>query len=115
MKNSILILAFALNIMIWINPLPRMINLLFIANTSRAGGPILEPMCGTGNFLLPYTKEGFPIEGYDGSEAMLKVLERKSQEESLQVSSWQQLTDKSTKKESLPLDFYSLGVTGSFN
>ena len=78
----------------------------------RAGGPILEPMCGTGNFLLPYTKEGFPIEGYDGSEAMLKVLERKSQEESLQVSSWQQLTDKSTKKNHYHLIFIPLGSLG---
>lgn len=31
----------------------------------KANGPILEPMCGTGRFLLPLLEEGFNVHGFD--------------------------------------------------
>lgn len=37
----------------------------------NAGGKILEPMCGTGRFLVPYRQLGYDIEGFDASDAML--------------------------------------------
>lgn len=36
-------------------------------------GPILEPMCGTGRYLLPLLAKGFDIEGTDSSASMLKL------------------------------------------
>lgn len=41
-------------------------------------GPILEPMCGTGIFLIPLLKAGYTIEGFDASEHMLAVLKSKA-------------------------------------
>lgn len=39
----------------------------------RAGGPILELMCGTGRVLLPLAEVGHPITGVDISPAMLAI------------------------------------------
>lgn len=44
----------------------------------EAKGPILEPMCGTGRFLLPLFEEEFNIYGFDASESMLKKLHEKA-------------------------------------
>ena len=34
-----------------------------------AKGKILEPMCGTGRFLLPFLQDGFDIQGFDAAKA----------------------------------------------
>lgn len=50
----------------------------FYLNYARhAKGLILEPMCGTGRFLIPIGQAGFAIEGFDASEQMLEVLKQK--------------------------------------
>ena len=43
----------------------------YLAEAERAGGPILEPMCGSGRFLLPLLARGFDIVGSDASADML--------------------------------------------
>lgn len=43
----------------------------------QAHGPILEPMCGTGRFLIQMLQAGFDIEGFDASPHMLNALEQK--------------------------------------
>ena len=78
----------------------------------QSKGPVLEPMCGTGNFLLPFTKEGFDIEGYDASDAMLSILKRKAKEESLRPRFWKQMADKATKENHYNLVFIPLGSFG---
>jgi 2-polyprenyl-3-methyl-5-hydroxy-6-metoxy-1,4-benzoquinol methylase len=40
-------------------------------------GPILEPMCGNGRFLIPILEAGFDIEGFDASLPMLNILKKK--------------------------------------
>lgn len=40
---------------------------------AAARGPILEPMCGSGRFLLPLLAQGFDIEGLDLSGDMLNA------------------------------------------
>lgn len=57
----------------------------------KADGPILEPMCGTGNFLIPFTKEGFVIEGFDASHAMLERLRAKAAVQGIAPVCWQGL------------------------
>jgi SAM-dependent methyltransferase len=43
----------------------------YLAEAERAQGPILEPMCGSGRFLLPLLARGFDIAGSDASAHML--------------------------------------------
>ncbi len=48
-----------------------------------AKGPILEPMCGSGRFLLPLLAERFDIEGVDNSPQMLEACKRKAAQRGL--------------------------------
>jgi len=48
-----------------------------------ANGPVLEPMCGTGRFLIPMVEAGIDIDGADASTAMLEVCRRKCGERGL--------------------------------
>lgn len=43
----------------------------YLAQAERAQGAILEPMCGSGRYLLPLLARGFDIEGSDSSADML--------------------------------------------
>ena len=49
----------------------------------KVNGPILEPMCGTGRFLLPLLEEGFDVHGFDASDHMLGVLHAKAETKNL--------------------------------
>src|SRR3990167_4433531 len=53
-----------------------------------AQGRILEPMCGTGRFLLPLVAEGFDVSGFDRSQSMLDALHKKANAKSLKVNVW---------------------------
>jgi ubiquinone/menaquinone biosynthesis C-methylase UbiE len=52
---------------------------------------MLEPMCGTGRFLLPLVAESFDVHGFDGSQYMLDALHRKAKAQNLKVNVWQGL------------------------
>lgn len=49
----------------------------------KTRGPILEPMCGSGRFLVPLLSEGFDVTGFDTSEHMLRVCRRKCADQGL--------------------------------
>ena len=51
----------------------------YLAHWRRAGSPapVLEPMCGTGFFLLPFLQAGAEIDGVDASAHMLAVCRQK--------------------------------------
>lgn len=49
----------------------------YLHHAKQAKGPILEPMCGTGRFLVPIAKAGFHITGFDNSPQMLDVCRNK--------------------------------------
>jgi SAM-dependent methyltransferase len=51
----------------------------YLQHARRAAGPILEPMCGTGRFLLPLLAQGFDIEGVDLSPDMLRACRARAQ------------------------------------
>lgn len=38
---------------------------------------ILEPMCGSGRFLIPFLQEGYIIDAFDASHLMLEVLKKR--------------------------------------
>lgn len=55
----------------------------YLAQAREAGGRVLEPMCGSGRFLLPLLRAGVAIEGTDASLAMLDACRRRMREEGL--------------------------------
>ncbi|MGM9454382.1 class I SAM-dependent methyltransferase [Legionella bozemanae] len=60
----------------------------YLSYARETEGPILEPMCGTGRFLLPLLKEGFAIEGFDASQSMLDALHAKAKAQQLNPLVW---------------------------
>ncbi len=54
----------------------------------QANGAILEPMCGSGRFLLPLLEENFDIQGFDASQHMLNALFAKASLNKLQPRVW---------------------------
>lgn len=50
----------------------------FYLSYAQAGDRILEPLCGSGRFLVPFLERGFDIQGVDLSEEMLEKLRRKA-------------------------------------
>lgn len=55
----------------------------YLARAAEAKGPILEPMCGTGRFLIPLLKKGYTVTGFDSSSHMLRVCQEKCKKENL--------------------------------
>ncbi len=60
---------------------------------AAATGPILEPMCGTGRYLIPYLEEGFDVEGFDASPFMLSALHEKCVKKGLKPKAWEQFLE----------------------
>lgn len=55
----------------------------YLRYAEEAKGPILEPMCGTGRFLIPLLKHGYDVAGFDYSPHMLQVCRKKCEEQRL--------------------------------
>lgn len=77
----------------------------------NAKGPVLEPMCGTGRFLLPLLAEGFDVHGFDASESMLEALWIKARANNLKPTVWEGFVEELKKSEKYQLIFIP---TGSF-
>lgn len=50
----------------------------------REGGPVLDPMCGTGRVLLALARSGFEGAGVDIAPAMVELVEQRIREHKLQ-------------------------------
>ena len=50
----------------------------FYLSYAEKGKKILEPLCGSGRFLVPFLERGFTISGIDLSEEMLAKLKQKA-------------------------------------
>ena len=53
-------------------------ELEFYLSYAEKGSRILEPLCGSGRFLVPFRERGFDISGMDLSAEMLEKLRRKA-------------------------------------
>ena len=62
---------------------------MYHAYASAVNGPILEPMCGSGRFLLPLVQDGFDVHGFDASNHMLQALRKKAEARGLNPKVWQ--------------------------
>lgn len=74
-----------------------------------AAGPILEPMCGTGRFLLPLLAEGFPVHGFDASDHMLEKLCLKAHAQNLKPTVWKSFFEDFKRPEKYNLIFIPSG------
>ena len=60
---------------------------------AKSQGPILEPMCGSGRYLIPMLQEGFDVEGFDASSFMLDALRAKCAQKNLTPNVWEQFLE----------------------
>lgn len=79
---------------------------------TEANGPILEPMCGSGRFLLPLIEEGFDVSGFDASEYMLTALHDKAASRNLKPKIWQDYVGHLNGQEKYNLIFIPSGSFG---
>lgn len=79
---------------------------------SNAVGCILEPMCGTGRFLLPLLQEGFDVHGFDASEHMLDALRVKAALKHLEPTVWHGFVEELAKTQQYGLIFIPSGSFG---
>jgi SAM-dependent methyltransferase len=83
----------------------------YLKYAEEAGGAILEPMCGTGRFLIPLLEKGYPITGFDYSSHMLDVCRKKCDKLGLKAT----LVEASFKTFSLPESYNLIFIpSGSF-
>ncbi len=75
----------------------------------NAKGPVLEPMCGTGRFLLPLIEEGFDVQGFDASEHMLNTLDSKVKAKKLNPTVWKGFVEELKRPEKYNLIFIPAG------
>lgn len=77
-----------------------------------ADGRAMEPMCGSGRFLLPLLKEKFEIIGFDASKHMLNALNTKAQMQHLNPAVWQGFIEELNREEKYNLIFIPSGSFG---
>lgn len=70
---------------------------------------ILEPMCGTGRFLLSLIEDGFDVHGFDTSDHMLAVLHAKAKPTNLKPTVWKGFVEDLTSSEKYNLIFIPSG------
>lgn len=75
----------------------------------QAKGPVLEPMCGTGRFLLPLLAEGFPVHGFDASDHMLAALHAKAHAQNLKAHVWKEFIEDLNRPEQYHLIYIPSG------
>lgn len=78
----------------------------------KAQGPILEPMCGSGRFLIPLLEQGFPIEGLDASLPMLKACMRKCVARRVEPVLYSQFLQEMSLEKQFALIFIPSGSLG---
>ncbi|HDO7841031.1 TPA: class I SAM-dependent methyltransferase [Legionella pneumophila] len=71
--------------------------------------PILEPMCGTGRFLLPLLEEGFEVHGFDASQPMLERLNAKAKSKNLNPKVWHGFIEDLNQPDKFSLIFIPSG------
>ncbi|MBC8064288.1 MAG: class I SAM-dependent methyltransferase [Chlorobia bacterium] len=55
----------------------------YLAYARESKGPILEPMCGSGRFLIPMLESGLEVDGIDASASMLDLCRQKCRDRGL--------------------------------
>lgn len=93
------------------NP-PQEAYVFYRSYVEQCGGPILEPMCGSGRFLLPLVREGFDVCGYDASPQMLQALQAKAEAQGIVPKVWQGFVEEPLSSSQYGLIFIPSGSLG---
>ncbi len=75
----------------------------------KAKGPVLEPMCGTGRFLIPLLQEGFEVQGFDASDHMLEKLHMIAHAKNLKPTVWKGFVEDLKRPEKYDFIFIPSG------
>lgn len=84
----------------------------YLNYVKNANGPIFEPMCGNGRFLIPMLERGFEIEGADASQYMLSVCREKCNTKKLNPKLHRQFLQQMAFKNRYALIFIPSGSLG---
>jgi SAM-dependent methyltransferase len=68
----------------------------YLKYAERAEGPIFEPMCGSGRFLVPLLARGFDIDGSDASPFMLEACRQRAEKHRLKANISRQNLEETT-------------------
>jgi SAM-dependent methyltransferase len=79
---------------------------------AKAEGLILEPMCGSGRFLIPMLEQGYAVEGLDSSLHMLKACMKKCAEKKLEPILYSQFVSDMSLDKQYSLIFIPSGSFG---
>jgi len=63
----------------------------YLRHFNNVEGPVLEPMCGSGRFLIPFLEKSVDIDGADASTYMLQACYSHCEEKGLHPKLYQQL------------------------
>ena len=63
----------------------------YLSQADQMGAPILEPMCGSGRFLVPLMQAGYAVTGVDASPEMLAACRTKALQLGLSPDLYQQV------------------------
>lgn len=84
----------------------------YLSYAREAHGSILEPMCGSGCYLLPLLAEGFDIHGFDASQSMLDALHAKAKAQNLVPDIWHGYMEQLQTSKKYALIFIPSGSFG---
>lgn len=84
----------------------------YLKYAQAAQGPILEPMCGSGRFLLPLVAQGFDVDGVDASSFMLEACRKRAAEMRLAPKLFQQTLETLELARRYALAFIPAGSFG---
>jgi len=85
----------------------------YLEKAKNAQVPILEPMCGSGRFLIPLLQAGLDAEGFDASPAMLDAFKKKYAHISTQKPPvWQEFVEEFNNNKKYNLIFIPYGSWG---
>lgn len=84
----------------------------YLERARRCGGAILEPMCGSGRYLLPLLAAGVDIEGVDAAPAMLAACRRHAARQGLHPVLHEQTFESLALSRRYALAFVPAGSVG---
>jgi SAM-dependent methyltransferase len=84
----------------------------YLQKADQLGGPVLEPMCGSGRYLIPLAEKGIDITGTDASKHMLAACREKCTDSGLEVTLVKELVQNTRLPGGYALIFIPSGSLG---
>jgi SAM-dependent methyltransferase len=84
----------------------------YLRRARAVQGPVLEPMCGSGRFLLPLLSSGIEVEGVDAASAMLEACRRHAARQQLSPILYEQAIEQLALPRQYGMAFVPSGSIG---